>query len=71
MQERFGGMEIKKKSFDGWIKGEAFKWDVEGGGGSHDLQHVWVVAVFCHQTHTNVTVSSVSWCVSMYRLFRL
>lgn len=35
---------------------------LKGCGGRHDMLHVWVVVVFCHQTHTNVTLSSVSWC---------
>lgn len=49
-------------SFDEWIKGGALNRDV---GGKHDLLPVWVVAVFCLQTHTNVTLSSVNRCVGV------
>ena len=52
-----GGGEKKKKT----LCLGAFNQDV---GGGHDMLHVWDVAFFCHQTHTNVTLSSVSWCVS-------
>jgi len=69
VQEGFGGIDIKKEKV--LMAGLKERHLIRMWGGGHDMLHVGGVAVFCHQTHTNVTLSSVSWCVSLCCLFKL